>query len=188
MINRKIWGDTVRKIPVILSTLLLLAFFICTNAEGNPAQHRRPPHRPPHHGGSVNVPVWVNIDEDDDGEGDGTVPYELRADGTIVLVPNAPALWTTSVDIGMNRFALSAPLSFPYPMTSADVAQIRAVFNAAVDRKSVDTLLDADMAQLTATGHVARGGSLNRVELLQIVFERVDGRTFIQNLSIGLDF
>lgn len=167
---------------------MLFSFFICANAEGNPTQYRRPPHRPPHHGGAVNVPVWVDIYEDEEEESGGTVPYELRADGTIVLVPNAPALWVTSVDIGMNRFALTAPLSFPYPMTSADVAQIRAVFNASVDRKSVDTLLDGDMTQLTAAGRVARGGSLNRVELLQIVFERVDGRTFVQNLSIGLDF
>ena len=177
-----------RKIAVILPTLLLLTFFICANAEGNPTQHTRPPHRPPHHGGSINVPVWVDIYEDEEEDGDGTVPYELRADGTIVLVPNSPALWTTSVDIGANRFALSAPLSFPYPMTSADVAQIRAVFNASVERKSVDTLLNKDATTLTAAGQIARGGSLNRVELLQIVFERIDGRTFVQNLSIGLDF
>lgn len=175
-----------------LIVLSLLLAFICTDAALGAAQYHRPPggghQRPPHHQGSVNVPIWIEPNWNEDDESDGTVPYELQADGTVVLVPNSPSRWTTSVDVGANRFALTAPLSFPYPMTSADVAQIRALFNDSVDRRSVDTLLNEEMTELTATGKIARGGSLNRVELLQIVLERTDGRTFVQNLSIGLDF
>lgn len=195
-IRMKDFGSIAARIVLSLSCVIFIMCF-CTapaetgavpvhHAHGHTRVRRPPPRRDP----AVNVPVWIDIydDYDDDEEDDGTVPYELKADGVVTVVPNSPSKWISSVDVAANRFTLSAPLTLAAPVASPDVAQIRAVFNSSVDRKSVDSLIDPEKTRLTLAGEVAFGESLNRVELLQIVVERADGVVFVQNISIGLNF
>ena len=85
------------------------------------------------------------------------------------------------------EFLLSAVFVFPPMLRSRDLAQVRAVFNEAVEKGSVISTLDGDAARFLAGGRTAPGYGLNDVELVQVVVERADCRTFVQNLSVGLN-
>jgi hypothetical protein len=121
------------------------------------------------------------------GESEARTQDGLGSDGRIYVVPSSPSQWSRSVDVGASTFRLAAPLSLPPMLKSADLAQIRAVFNDAVDRRTIETTVNADVTRLETGGRTAPRKKLNDVELVQIVVETLDGRVFVQSLSIGIE-
>ncbi|MDR3354028.1 MAG: hypothetical protein LBO21_03230 [Synergistaceae bacterium] len=180
-----------RKIILFVLTAVLLALPIYAaervEAPRRPSRPERPAHPSlpshPQKDKSRVPPIWIEIRGDDDS----TARDEPKYDGTIYVVPGSPSQWSRSVDVGAGTFILSAPLSFPPSLKSADVAQIRAIFNDAVDRRTVDSIVEENATRFSAGGRTASGRGLGDVELIQIVVEHISGGTFVQNLSIGLD-
>ncbi|MDR1481757.1 MAG: hypothetical protein LBI74_03935 [Synergistaceae bacterium] len=128
-------------------------------------------------------PIWIEIRTG----GDSQERDEPEYDGRIFIVPSSSSQWSRSVDVGAGTFRLSAPLVLPPQLKSSDVAQIRAIFNDVVDRRTVDNDIEADATRFSAGGRVASGRGLGDVELIRVVLERTDGGAFAQDLSIGLN-
>ena len=172
-----------KKLALLLLALIFLAS-LAACAWGRPGPRPPRPPRPPHYDPSLNI--WIDLEEDDDEDDTGRIPYEPQASGVVTLVPFSPSRWTASVDLGENAFEMAAPLSLPVTIRSADVASIRAIFSEAVDGGSVDTIVGDDFGTLYVSGRPVRFGRLSEVELVQMILERVDGVILVQNLKVGL--
>jgi hypothetical protein len=144
---------------------------------------------PPKDGAGHRPSVWIEVGGGGkDGADDPRIPHGGEADGVVYVVPGSPGEWSRSVDVGAGTFRLGAPLFLPPIVRSPDLAQIRAIYNEAVDARTVDVTLDRERTNLSTGGRIRPGYGLGEVGLLQIVVERADGRVFVQDLDIGLDY
>lgn len=180
MLNR------MRGIVLAAAALLCVATSIAWGGPHGGHPHRRPPYdmTPPWFRPSAGI--WINIDLGTPRPSEEHRPEPYRGDGAVTVVPATLAGWEASMDVAMNTFAMSAPFTLPESIVSKDVASIRAIFNDKVDRSSVAVVADEDFSRLWINGAAERFASLSRAELMQIVLERADGYTLVQDLSIGL--
>lgn len=185
MLNR------MRGIVLAAAALLCVAAGIAAASPHGGSPHHRPPHhRPPYDMAPYwfrpSAGIWINIDLGTPRPSEEHRPEPYRGDGAVTVVPATLAGWEASMDVAMNTFAMSAPFTLPESIVSKDVASIRAIFNDKVDRSSVAVVADEDFSRLWINGAAERFASLSRAELMQIVLERADGYTLVQDLSIGL--
>lgn len=153
----------------------------------------RPPGPPPHrpnrpHGWRPGWGIYVVSDDNyNQNNQEFPMPTPPNADGTIFIVSASPENWERNVDIASNTFEMKAGVSLYSDMPKSEISGVRAVFNQAVDRKSVPAELDEEGKRMAIRGKIASGHSVRDVELLQIILELVDGRVYVQNLHIGLE-
>lgn len=183
-----------RYLKTFFAFALVFAFFATAGAyEHGPGYGHRPGERPhdtrcdrrgpgPHFGFGVDG-VWIEMKNEP-----APPPSDPRvdADGVVTIAPPSPSEWTASRDIASGTFEMSAPISLPYSIAPQDVASIRAIFNEKADASSISTTIVGDMERVYIIGRAASFAPLGKVELVQIVLERVDGRILAQDLSVGL--
>ena len=146
-----------------------------------------PPYR--HHFYYYDPGLWLWFAASDWANNNSSESYTVDVsdtDGAVVIVPNSPSQWQTQVDAASGTFAMSADLILPAHIRSDDVSSIRSVFNDAVERKSISTVVDRNFSHISTTGRIGGGRGFGSVALLQLVLERTDGRTYVQNIDIGL--
>lgn len=158
--------------------------------EERPPRPAGPPPRRPNrpHGWRPGWGIYVVSDDNyNQNNQEFPMPTPPNADGTVFIVSPSPENWERNTDIASNTFEMKAGVSLYSDMPKSEIAGLRAVFNQAVDRKSVSAEMDEEGKRMVIKGKIASGHSVRDVELLQIILELFDGRVYVQNLNIGLE-